>query len=128
MPEYFLAETADDAQALHDKFSETLNTLSYNYSVATGLPKSDLFGEALIGLARANRDWDSERSEDFKVYAIYRIKEALREFCIDNSSAIHVPMYIRLSSNHYNELVSICKSYGIPVEMLVIERDKEHRP
>jgi len=123
MPEYFLADSPEEAQALHDNFSSTLNTLSYNYSAATGLPKTDLFGEALIGLARANRDWDSKRSDDFKTYAIYRIKDALREYCIDNASSIKVPLYIRTANNQFNELVSICESYDIPVEMLVIEQE-----
>lgn len=123
MPEYFLADTPEEAQALHDNFSETLNTLAYNYAVATGLLKSDLFGEALIGLARANRDWDPKRSNDFKTYAIYRIKDALREYCIENASSIKVPMYIRIAHNHYNELASICNSYDIPVEMLVFEQE-----
>jgi RNA polymerase sigma factor (sigma-70 family) len=126
MPEYFLADDPEEAQALHDRFSKILNTLSYNYSVATGLLKSDLFGEALIGLARANRDWDPKRSKDFKTYAIYRIKDALREFCIENASSIRVPMYIRIANNQYNELVSICESYDIPVEMLVFDQEIPH--
>lgn len=123
MPKYFLADDPDEAQELHDNFSELLNLLSYNYSVATGLNKADLFGEALIGLARANRDWDPKRSNDFRIYAMYRIKEALREFCIDNASSIRVPLYIRTSSNHYKELSDICNYYGVPVETLAIEQE-----
>jgi RNA polymerase sigma factor (sigma-70 family) len=123
MPEYFLADTAEEAQALHDNFSSVLNTLSHNYSIATGLPKTDLFGEALIGLARANRDWDSKRSNDFKTYAIYRIKDSLREYCIDNAGSIKVPLYIMTANNQYKELMGICESYDIPVETLVFDQE-----
>ncbi len=123
MPEYFLADTAEDAQALHDEFSSLLNKLAYNYSVATGLPKADLFGEALIGLGRANRDWDPKRSDKFRTYAIYRIKEALREYCIENAGSIRVPLYIRQANKHFVELQAICASYEIPVETLVIDQE-----
>ena len=123
MPEYFLADTPEEAQALHDEFSELLNALAYNYSVATGLLKSDLFGEALIGLGRANRDWDPKRSNNFRTYAIYRIKDALREYCIENASSINVPMYIRQANNHLSELKDICSAYEVPFEVLAIEQE-----
>lgn len=123
MPEFFLANTAEEAQALYERFSKTLNLLSGNYATATGIPKTDLFGEALIGLARANRDWDPKRSNDFRTYAIYRIKDALREYCASNMNCVSVPVYLRLSHKHYKELCSICNEYKIPVDTLAIEQE-----
>lgn len=94
MPEHFLADTPEEAERLFKKFSGILNGLSYTYSLSTGIDKSDLFGEALIGLGRASRDYEPERSDDFKGFAIVKIKSALNEYARKNATSIVVPGYI----------------------------------
>jgi RNA polymerase sigma factor (sigma-70 family) len=100
MPKYFLADTSEEAEALYKDYDKLLNNMSFSYAKATGVSKSDLFGEALIGLGRARRDWNEGRSTDFKILAIYYIKDALNEFVRKNSLTVHVPAYIKKS--HYN--------------------------
>jgi RNA polymerase sigma factor (sigma-70 family) len=104
MPEHFLADTPEKAEKLFEEFSATLNALSYTYSLSTGIDKSDLFGEALIGLGRASRDYDSERSENFKNFAIVKIKSALNEYARKNATSIIVPGYILAAHKNINEL------------------------
>jgi RNA polymerase sigma factor (sigma-70 family) len=94
MPEFFLADTMEEAEKLFSEFSKILNMLSYTYSIATGIDKSDLFGEALIGLGRASRDFDKGRSESFKNFAIVKIKTALNEYVRKNSLPVTIPNYI----------------------------------
>ena len=53
MPKHFLADTPEEAEALYCKYSGMINGMAYNYALATGLQKFDLFIEALIGLGRA---------------------------------------------------------------------------
>jgi len=112
MPDCFLADTPEEAQAIYAKFESLLNGLAYSYAVSTNLNRSDLFGEGLIGLARAYRDWDSGRSNDFRSYAIYKIKDALNECVRKNASAISVPAYIKKSHSNLQELKAMCEKYS----------------
>ena len=123
MPEHYLADTSEEAQALYDRYERLLNNFAYSYAVSTGLSKTDLFGEALIGLARAYRDWMPDRSDNFKTYAIFRIKDALNEFVLDNSASISVPAYIKKAYNHLSEIKSICESYTIDYTIIAVEQE-----
>lgn len=120
MPEYFLADTPEEAETLYNQYSNLLNALAYNYAISTGLQKADFFGEALIGLGRAYRDWDDSRSKDFKTYAIYRIKDALNEFARNNVTSVTVPAYIKKSHNHVTELKTIFVKYNISIHSNVV--------
>lgn len=113
MAKYFLADTPEEAAALYNRYSNLLNALAYSYAVSTKLQKDDLFGEALIGLGRAYRDWDTNRSDNFKNYAIYRIKDALNEFVRNNVSSVSVPAYIKKSHSHVTQLKTIFHKYEI---------------
>ena len=120
MPKHFLADTPEEAEALYSVYSGLLNGMSYNYAVATGLQKVDLFGDALIGLGRAYRDWDPKRSDDFKIYAIYRIKDALNEFVRDNMASVRVPAYIKKSHTHVTKLKSIFHKYDVSTDKVLL--------
>jgi len=93
-PKHFLAETEEEALQLLKEFDYILNLLASKYSALTNLSVDDLKQEALIGLARANREFDINRSERFKIYAIYKIKDALRDFSTDQAIDISVPQYL----------------------------------
>lgn len=120
MSKYFLADTPEEAEALYNHYSGLLNALAYNYAVSTGLQKDDLFGEALIGLGRAYRDWDINRSDNFKMYAIYRIKDALNEFVRGNMTAVTVPAYIKKSHNHIIKLKLIFAKYTLSIDNVLL--------
>jgi RNA polymerase sigma factor (sigma-70 family) len=113
MPAYFLANTQAESEALYEQYGSLLNNLSYMYSISTGIDRADLFSEALIGLARAYRDWDGKRSDNFKTYLIFRVKDALNEFARKNLSNISVPAYIKKSHANLCEIIAISKAYGV---------------
>ena len=120
MPANFLADTPEEAEALYCKYSGLINGMSYNYAIATGLQKVDLFVEALIGLGRAYRDWDTKRSDDFKIYAIYRITDALNEFTRGNMASVKVPAYIKKSHMHVTKLKYIFHEHNIPTDKVLL--------
>lgn len=120
MPKHFLADTPEEAEVLYKQYSNLLNALAYNYAISTGLQKVDLFGEALIGLGRAYRDWDNNRSDNFKTYAIYRIKDALNEFTRSNMTSVTVPSYIKKSHTHVVKLKSIFSEYDLSTDTVLL--------
>jgi len=128
MPKYFLADTPEDAEALYQEYDKLLNNMSASYAKATGVSKSDLFGEALIGLGRAKRDWDADRSTDFRTLAIYYIKDALNEFVRKNSLTVHVPAYIKKSHYNIERLKRILDTYGLGYEALYDSHADLHLP
>jgi len=105
----FLADTEEEGIKLIKEYDSTLKLLANKASVMTGLDKEDLYQEGIIGLARANRDFDERRSDNFKTFAIYKIKDALREFVTTQSVAIKSPQYtqdaLRLASILREQLV-----------------------
>jgi RNA polymerase sigma factor (sigma-70 family) len=130
MSKYFLADTPEEAEALYNRYSGLLNALAYSYAISTGLQKDDLFGEALIGLGRAYRDWNINRSDDFKMYAVYRIKDALNEFTRNNIASVAVPAYIKKSHNHVIELKTIFAKYNLSIYdniIDIIKTNDKHR-
>jgi len=91
----FVADTEEEAMELLDKFNMDISMLSQKFSTVTGVDKQDLSQEGIIGLARAKRDFEEGRSADFRIFAIYKIKDAMREFITSQASNIKVPQYIR---------------------------------
>lgn len=123
MPECFLADTGVEAEAIYEKFEGMLNNIAYAYAVSTGINKADLFGEALIGLARAYRDWNPDRSDNFKLYAEYRIKDALREFIRRNIVSLSIPSYIQKAYANVVEIKTIC-DYNEVDYVLVLKKQE----
>ena len=113
---YFLGTTREEAKKVYDAFSELVNIISYNYAVATGLDKTDIFGEAMIGLARARRDFDPDRSNSFKNYVIFRVKDAINTFVRNAGSVVSVPVYLKKASTYVNRMESGCEKARILFE------------
>jgi RNA polymerase sigma factor (sigma-70 family) len=109
LPLYFLGDTLQEAEDTYSRFSGLLNSLAYSYAQTTGIYKGDLFGEALVGLAVAKRDWDPDRSSSFRTYAIFRIKDRLHEYIRKNLNDVTVPSYVLKSYRHIQELRSMCE-------------------
>lgn len=91
----FLADTQEEAEKVHKEFLGCLNSIAYSYHLSTSLDKADLFSEALVGLARSKRDYNPDRSLNFKTYAIFRIKDALNKFVRENMAPVKIPVYIK---------------------------------
>ena len=123
MPKYLLSNDPENATAIYNQYKNLLNSWAYSYSISTKLNRMDLFGEALIGLARACRDWQESRGGNFVVYATYKIKDALNEFVKDNSATISVPAYIKKANSNLIKAKSICESYNVNWHRLVIDRE-----
>ena len=94
-PANFLADTKEDADKLYNEYLGTLKFLADKYSKLTGLSSEDFVQEGVIGLARASRDFVSERSSDFNTFAIYKIKDSMREYVSSQGAAIKIPQYIK---------------------------------
>jgi RNA polymerase sigma factor (sigma-70 family) len=113
LPKFFLADDPVEAEKLYIKFSNLLNNISYTYSIISGIPKSDLFGEALLGLARANRDWSTVYDSNFKTYATFRIKDVLNEYIRRNAQIVIIPSYIKKASILLNKIKNLLKEFEI---------------
>jgi RNA polymerase sigma factor (sigma-70 family) len=122
MPTCFLADTPKEAENIYNQFEKTLNHFAYSYSISTNINKSDLFGEALIGLARAYRDWDPSRSDNFEVYAKFVIRDTLNEFVRSNSAIISVPAYIKKAHSNLKRVKAICEEHNIDWVAFVIDQ------
>ena len=122
MPKYFLADSLEEAEEIYAQFSSLLNALAYNYAMSTGLAKADLFGEGLIGLGRAYRDWDADRGGKFRSYATFRIKDAIIEYIRDHSATVRVPTYIKKANYLLGKLKALCEAHELDVHD-VVKRD-----
>jgi len=93
--DHFIADTKEEADKLIKKFETDIKMLAIKRHMLTGLDKEDFRQEGLIGLARANRDFEESRSKDFRIFALYKIKDAMREFTTTQASNIKTPQYIK---------------------------------
>lgn len=92
---HFLAETKKEAEKLYERHIKTIRRLANRYTTFIGVDEDDLIQEGIIGLARANRDFEKDRSKDFTIFAIYKIKDAMREFVTSQADNIKIPQYIK---------------------------------
>jgi len=100
---YFLGNTPEEAEKTYKKFGRYLNKISSIYSMATGLEKGDLFGEAVLALSKAKASYEQDRGPFIK-WASFKITDALNDFVANNSSIIHVPEYLLLANRLVNRL------------------------
>ena len=113
MPAHFLGDTSEEADHLYQQFEKLITSSASYYAEQIGLDRKDLIQEAWIGLARAKRDFEVGRSKDFKIFAIYKIKEALREFISKQELNVGIPYYIKETSRLIKKLHSTMQKAGI---------------
>jgi DNA-directed RNA polymerase specialized sigma subunit len=77
LPKFFLGYTPEEAEKNYNEYGFLLKKISKSYANVTGLQEEDLFGAGLVGLARAVRDFDVKKSNNFIGYAYFRIRGAL---------------------------------------------------
>lgn len=111
--DYFLGSTPEEAEEVFYEFSDVLNTITKSYHSWSGLDKGDLFGTALVGLARAKRDFDPLRSDNFKVFVTFKVKNALNEYYRHNRTAVSIPSYVRIANSYINSIKLVLESRDI---------------
>jgi len=109
----FLANTEKEANELYKKFMPTLRLLANNYARYSGLDKEDFIEEGLIGLARASRDFQKDRSSNFNVFAITKIKDAMKEYSSTQATNVIIPQYIRNATQLVHNLHGLLESAGM---------------
>jgi len=109
-PANFIAETKEEAVKIYGKYLRTLQLLAHRYSGLTGLAAEDLIQEGTIGLARASRDFEECRSDNFTIFAIYKIKDAMREFVTSQGSDMRAPQYVKDTLRLVNKLKRVISS------------------
>ena len=109
----FLAKDKTTAEKLYSAYKPTLDLLANKYAYYTGADKDDLVEEGLIGLARAARDFEEDRSNDFQTFAIYKITDAMKEFSTTQATNINVPRYILEAKRLVNKLHKMMASSGL---------------
>lgn len=92
---FFLGNTKEEAEDMYARYKKTISVLANKYSIYNNVDEKDLIQEGTIGLARAMRDFDNGRSSNFSIFAIYKIKDAMREFVSKQASDIKIPQYIK---------------------------------
>lgn len=91
---HFLGESEEEANAMLLSFEKDLTMLSNKVASLTGLDRFDLKQEGIIGLARARRDFEEGRGAAFRTIALYKIKDAMREW-VTKAGGMRVPQYLR---------------------------------
>jgi len=110
---YYLGETAKEAEETYNEFSWLLNIMASNYAKNSSIEIEDLFAEAITGLARAKRDWDSTRGGcTFKTYAIRLIKNSLNECYRKHRSIVNIPHYVRTAHTYITNIKTILEGHG----------------
>lgn len=114
---HMLGNTVEEAENTFQEFSKVLNDLARSYSMKSGLDRADLFGEGIVGLARAKRDFDSKRSDNFKTFAIYKIKDAMHSHIRSVSRPTSVPAYIWRLNRWISEARTLLEGAGMTPSM-----------
>jgi len=110
---HFTGYTKEDAENIYKSHKNTIELLANKYSIYTNIDIEDLVQEGIIGLARAIRDWEPNRSETFKIFAIYKIKDAMREYSLKQSQSIRIPQYIKDASVMISKLCKLMDIIGL---------------
>jgi RNA polymerase sigma factor (sigma-70 family) len=118
--DFYLGDTPEEAEATFRNFSKLLNIMSNGYSMWSGIDKEDLFGTALVGLARAKRDFNPVRSDNFKTFAIYKIKNALNDYYRENKTIVSIPSYVKTAHGYINNIKFLLGKYYLtnPIDIV----------
>lgn len=95
LPQYFLGETAKEAEETLKQFESYLNNQASAYTSAVpSIEKSDFFIEGVEALAKAKRDFDPTRGVEFAPYAKFLIIDAMNECVRVNRAVVQLPTYL----------------------------------
>lgn len=111
-PAHFLGDSDVEALDTLNTYGSDVDMLANRYHMLTGVDKDDLKSEGVIGLARAKRDFETERSKTFRIFAIYKIKEAMREYVSTQSTNVRAPQYIQDAHSIIKKIKGIMEKSG----------------
>lgn len=109
-----LAETQEDAALVYEEYAPLLRSVANSYSKATGLDVNDLFSEAILGLATAAREFDPERSSNFKDFALVKVRDSLHNYIRKFSSVVSIPSYVKKTSSLLTRLQNCLMAHDVP--------------
>lgn len=95
---HFLGDTEEEANHILKSFDKDLTMISMRAATLSGADQLDLKQEGIIGLARARREYDEGRGAAFRTLAIYKIKDAMREW-ITKTGGMKSPQYLKDAAN-----------------------------
>jgi len=121
-PTHFLGNSDEEAEQCLTKYERDVKLLASKFTMLTGADQEDLFQEGLIGLARAKRDFEESRSSSFRIFAIYKIKDSMKEFVTKQNRNIKVPQYIVSTNRLTDELRDTLKK-GVDIEPFLSNMD-----
>jgi RNA polymerase sigma factor (sigma-70 family) len=142
-PEFLLGNSLLEAEETLAEFETYVNNIAglYAYSSDGIIDKSDFFGEAILALGRAKKDYNPKLGE-FIPYAKFLIIDALNEYARRNRVLINIPSYVNKTNIIINRIKSRLsaftssprkflkdsnyKKYNIPKDVAnKTEKDKE---
>ena len=118
----FLADKEEEAAALYKEYKRLISHLAWQFSTRSGVDAQDLFEEGLIGLARAKRDFDPTRARNkdlkkaFHIFAVFMIRNALREAVYAYETPVPVPAYLKESNYYYAKMLEALEGTDIDYE------------
>jgi len=107
---YLLGNTPEEAEQTHNAFVAFLNKIATSYARSTGLEKGDLFGEGVLGLAKAKASYNPERGS-FSKWAAFHIIDALNNYVANNIQLVRAPEYVQLYNDQLNKLRMLLELY-----------------
>jgi len=111
---YYLGATPEEAEETYKEFSWLINIMAQAYAKNSKMSAEYYFAEAITGLARAKRDWDSTRGGcQFKTFAVLKIKNALNEYCRKSNSIVVIPYYVRTAHTYITNVRTILEGHGM---------------
>lgn len=126
MPEdflpYFLGRSSEEADRCLSTYEKDIRMLAGKFAMLTGADQEDLYQEGLIGLARAKRDFEESRSSSFRIFAIYKIKDSMKEFVTKQNRNIKVPQYI-VSTNRLMDELKGTLAKGLDIDPFLSNTD-----
>jgi len=107
---YMLGDTVEEAEQTFNTFRAYINNMAALYVGASGIDKEELFGDALIALARAKKDFNI-RMGSFIPFAKFIIIDSMNECVRRNRTLIKVPSYVNKANILINKIKNISEGY-----------------
>ena len=118
---YLLGDSIKEAEELLIKFSVYINNVTRAYSESTNIDRGDLFGDAVIALGKAKKDFDPKKSGEFTPYAKFIIVDAMNECVRKNKAIISTPVYISKAHKIIIRIKSLISNYTEMFEEIILD-------
>jgi len=116
---FFLGDTKEEAAKIERSYKDGLRHLARKFARKSGVDQKDLYQEGLIGLARAMRDFRTQygkkarKNPRFHTFAVFMMRNALREAVYVYDSPISVPAYLRETGYYVSRLRDVLRNITV---------------